>query len=151
LKSLLIRGGYLSGRSLGDQGEAYEDHIAFMEMHLRTPYKGNVLVSHRVRSELRWLGDDHSFSTRFRYRLMIEKEFKSGYISIVPYVNVEPYYDSRYTTVNRVRLIGGTSVGWSSYYAVEVNFTYQYDSRSSITDVYAVNMILHVFFHTGGA
>ena len=37
---------------------------------------------------------------------MVEKEFKVGHTSIVPYVNIEPYYDSRYAIVNHVRLIG---------------------------------------------
>ena len=64
----------------------------------------------RLRTDLRWLGDAHEFSTRLRYRLMVEKEYGVGRTSIVPYVNVEPYYDSRYDIVNRVRLIGGATV-----------------------------------------
>jgi hypothetical protein len=30
-----------------------------------------------------------------------------------------------------------------------VNITYQYDSRSSVTNLYALNVILHLFFSTG--
>jgi len=108
-------------------------------------------VSHRLRTDLRWLGDDPEFSTRWRYRLMVEKEVTAGRASFVPYVNVEPYYDSRYETVNRVRLIGGTSVAWSPRVALEGNVTYQHDTRSSVTHLYALNVILHVFFETGGA
>jgi hypothetical protein len=69
-------------------------------------------------------------------------------MSIVPYVNVEPYYDSRYKTVNRVRLIPGASVSWTERLAVEGNMTYQYDSHSSARHVLALNVILHVFFDT---
>jgi len=151
MRRFLVRGGYLSGKSLGDQGETYNEDMALLEFHLRTPFKGRVLVSHRLRSEARWLGDDHEFSTRFRYRLMIERDFEVGGTSIVPYVNVEPYYDSRYKTVNRVRLIGGATVTRWQFFALEVNITYQHDSRSSVTNLYALNVILHLYFETARA
>lgn len=150
MKPFLGRAGYLGARSLDDQGEAYNEKMAFTEFHLRTPFKGNLLISHRVRPELRWIGDEADFSTRLRYRLMIEKEYKIRLLSLVPYVNVEPYYDSRYSTVNRVRAIGGATITWSHRYAIESNFTYQYDSKSSVTHLYALNVILHVYFSTEG-
>ena len=147
MKLFLARGGYLGGKSLDDHGEEYTEYTAFGEMHQRIPVKGGLLLSHRLRTELRWLGkDSHEFSTRWRYRLMVEKEFGAGRVSLVPYVNVEPYYDSRYDTVNRVRLIAGSSIAWASRTALEVNGTYQYDSRSSTKELLALSVILHLFF-----
>ena len=61
---------------------------------------------------------------------------------------MEPYYDSRYDTVNRVRVIPGASVSWSPRYAIESNVTYQHDTRSSVTNLVALNVILHVYFET---
>jgi hypothetical protein len=151
MKRFLLRGGYLGGKSLGDEGQAYKENTAFFEFHVRTPLKRRVLLSHRLRTDLRWLGDSQEFSYRLRYRLMLEKEYTAGRASIVPYVNVEPYYDSRYETVNRVRLIGGGTVAWSPHFAIEANITYQYDSKSSVTNLYALNLILHLFFETAGA
>jgi hypothetical protein len=143
----LLRGGYLGGKSLDDRGAAYTEYTAFAELHLRLPLKGGVLLSHRLRSDLRWLGEgDSELSTRLRYRLQAEKEFTAGRGSIVPYLSVEPYYDSRYETVNRVRLITGVSVAWSPRTALETNVTYQYDSRSSTKEILALSVILHVFF-----
>ncbi len=149
LKPMLVRVGYLRGKSLDDEGAAYTERTIFAELHARTPVKGGVLVSHRLRADLRWLGsEDADFSTRWRYRLMVEKEIARGRTSLVPYVNVEPYYDSRYDTVNRVRLIPGASVSWSPRYAIEGNVTYQHDTRSSVTNLVALNVILHVYFET---
>jgi hypothetical protein len=82
---------------------------------------------------------------------MAEKDVTAGSTSIVPYLNFEAYYDSRYSTVNRVRLIGGGSVSWRSRFALEGNITYQHDSRSSVTQLYALNVILHVYIETGNA
>ncbi|MBP1636812.1 MAG: hypothetical protein H6Q10_3386 [Acidobacteria bacterium] len=152
MRFFLLRGGYLGGKSLDDQGEAYTEYTAFGEMHWRLPLKGGFLLSHRLRTELRWLGkDSHEFSNRWRYRFMVEKEFGAGRLSFVPYANVEPYYDSRYETVNRVRLIAGSSVAWSTRTALEVNGTYQYDSRSSTKEILAASVILHVFFDASRA
>jgi hypothetical protein len=148
MNNWMARGGYLHGRSLDDHGETYKENTTFLELHGRFPLKGDILVSHRLRADLRLLGDDYEFSTRLRYRLMAEKDFEIGHTSIVPYVSVEPYYDSRYGTVNRVRLIGGTSVAWSPRFALEGNITYQHDSRSSVTNLYALNVILHLYFDT---
>jgi hypothetical protein len=148
MKVMLVRGGYLGGRSLDDHGEAYTERTAFAELHVRLPIKGGILVSHRLRTDFRWLGENAEFSSRLRYRLMAEREFTAGRTSFVPFVNVEPYYDSRYDTVNRIRLIPGASVAWSPRCAIEGNVTYQYDSRSSATHVVALNIILHVFIDT---
>jgi Protein of unknown function (DUF2490) len=151
MKRFLFRGGYLGGMSLDDQGEEYTEYAALFEFHVRTPFKGGILLTGRLRSDLRWLGDNHEFSTRWRYRLMLEKEFKPGRSSIIPYVSVEPYYDTRYKTVNRVRLIGGATVVWSPRFALETNITYQHDSKSSVTNLWALNVILHVYFETARA
>lgn len=144
----MIRGGYLVGKSLGDHGEAYSENTAYAEFHIRLPLKGQWLLSHRFRTDLRWLGEDNAFSQRLRYRFMVEKEFWSKGLSLVPYFNVEPYYDTRYQTINRVRYIAGTSVSWTSLFAIEANMTYQHDSKSSVSSLFAVNLILHVFFVT---
>jgi len=66
----------------------------------------------------------------------------------VPYANAEPSYDSRDHTVNRTRRIGGASVAWSPRFATETNWTYQHDTRSSVTTINAFNLILHVIFET---
>lgn len=148
IKTFLLRTGYLGAKSLSDQGEAYNENMIYLESHLRNPLKGSVLISHRLRAEFRWIGDDNTLSGRVRYRFMAEKEFSGEKTSWVPYTNVEPYYDSRYETVNRVRAIAGTSVSWSPRFMLEGNVTYQYDSRSSVTHLYALNVIVHLFFET---
>lgn len=148
MKVCLSRGGYLAAKSLDDQGETYQEKMMFFEEHFRTPFKAHLLVSHRIRSDFRWLGDANDFSYRVRYRLMVEREWQVKKVSLVPYVNIEPYYDSRYETINRIRYIGGTSVSWTPQIAIEGNFTYQHDTRSSVTDLYALNIILHVYFET---
>jgi Protein of unknown function (DUF2490) len=146
MKAMMARAGYLGATSLGDGGDAYREKTIFLEWHLRVPLKSQVLLSHRLRTDLRWLGDPPEFSERWRYRIMVEKEINAGRCSWVPYGSVEAFYDSRYDTINRLRSIAGTSVAWTPRIALEGNFTYQYDSEASVTNVYALNLILHVYF-----
>ncbi len=146
MKMMMVRTGYLGGKSLGDDGAEYTEKTLFADLHARIPLKGRVLVTHRVRTDLRWLGENAEFSERYRYRLMVEREVQLGKTSLVPFANCEAYYDSRYEVVNRVRTIGGASVAWSSRFAIEGNVTYQHDTRSSVTKVCALNVILHLYF-----
>ena len=151
MKIMLVRGGYLGGASLGDGGEAYTERTVFTEWHVRTPVRGGILLQQRLRNDLRWLGDPADLSTRWRYRMQVEREHQVGRTSVVPFVNGEAFFDSRYETINRIRTSPGASVSWSPRLAVEGNLTYQYDSRSSTTHLLALNVILHVYFETGRA
>lgn len=148
LKNRMFRFGFSGGKSLGDDGETYSERNVILEQHFRIPTKGNFLITQRLRADLRWLGSDYDFSTRLRYRIMLEKEFKVKKVSFIPYSSAEAYYDSRYNTVNRFRLIAGSSFSWSKYYAFEANYTYQHDTRSSVTNLNAFNLILHIYFQS---
>lgn len=148
LKVWMVRGGYMGGWSLYDQGENYTEDMLFAEMHRRILLKRLVLFSQRLRMDTRLVGQDPTFSYRFRYRAMFEREFLKGKTSVIPYINVEPFWDSRYDLFNRVRVIGGTTVSWKTRFAFEGNITYQYDSKLSSTNTLAFNAILHLFFET---
>jgi hypothetical protein len=149
LKVWMARGGYMGGWSLYDNAENYTEDMLFMEMHRRILLKRQFLFSQRLRMDNRWVGQDPEFSYRFRYRVMLEKEFLTEKkISIIPYINVEPFWDSRYDLFNRVRIIGGTTLSWKTRFSLESNITYQYDSKSSSPNVLAFNAILHLYFET---
>lgn len=149
LKAWLVRGGYMGGWSLYDKAESYSETMLFAEIHRRFLLRRLILFSQRVRMDNRFLGkEDSDYSYRFRYRAMVEKEFLSGKTSIIPFISVEPFYDSRYNTINRVRAIGGTTVSWKQRFALEGNLTYQYDSKPTSKNLLAFNAILHLYFET---
>jgi hypothetical protein len=149
LKVWMIRGGYMGGWSLYDNAENYKETMLFIEMHRRILLKRQLLFSQRMRIDNRWVGQEPDYSFRFRYRVMLEREFlTSKKTSFIPYINVEPFWDSRYDLFNRVRIIGGATVSWKTRFSLEGNITYQYDSKSSATNVLAYNAILHLYFET---
>jgi hypothetical protein len=148
MKAWMTRGGYMKGLGLGANEGDYTENMLFAEIHKRLPLRGAVLLSQRFRTDFRWVGYDPVFSYRFRYRVMVEKEYKTRKSSIVPYMNAEVFWDSRYasTIVTRVRAIGGTTIVFGPRLAWEGNITYQYDPHYNTENLYALNVILHVFF-----
>jgi hypothetical protein len=148
LKVWLLRGGYMGGWSLGDPANKYSEDMLFAEIHKRFLLKRLVLFSQRLRFDNRWLGQDPEYSYRIRYRVSFEREFLKGKTSVVPFISVEPYWDSRFDMVNRVRAVGGATVSWRHRFALEGNLTYQHDSKSSTSNMLAFNAILHLHFES---
>lgn len=146
MNRFMVRAGYLAGKSLDDEGESYSERQAFLELHLRNPMQGGVLVSHRVRTDLRFIGDDRDFSWRLRYRLQAEKEYQGLGTSVVPYASLEGSFDERYSAVNRIRAIGGTTVALSRHFVAEANLTCQHDSHLPVSKLLALNAILNIYF-----
>jgi len=148
LKVWLVRGGYMGGWSLYDNAVNYNEDMFFAELHRRILMKWLILFSQRVRFDNRWLGEDPIYSYRFRYRAMFEREFLKGKTSVIPYISAEPFWDSRYDKLNRVRIIGGSTVSWKQRFALEGNLTYQHFSKSSSPNIIALNAILHLYFQS---
>jgi len=146
MNRFMVRAGYLAGRSLDDNGESYSERQTFLELHLRNPLRHGILISHRVRTDLRFIGDDRDFSWRLRYRLQAEKEYHAFSTSIVPYASLEGSFDERYSAINRIRAIGGGTVALSRFFVAEANITYQYDSHLQNSNLFALNAILNVYF-----
>jgi len=144
MKVFMARGGFLLAKSLADNGAGYLERTVLLELHVRAPLKGGLLLASRIRTDFRFLGEAHDFSWRLRYRLQAEKEYEALGTSLVPYTSVEAAYDSRSSSINRVRAIAGASASLSRRFAAEANVTY--DWRSSITNLLALNTILHVYF-----
>ena len=107
----------MEGWGLGENAGDYTEDMLFAEIHRRIPLLvlGEILLSHRFRTDLRWVGQDPEFSYRLRYRAMLEKEFTDGNFSIIPYLSAELFWDSRYSAITRVRVIGGSTLAWGPY------------------------------------
>lgn len=148
MNAWMIRGIYMRGRSINKDKGNYSENMLFAELHKRIPVGEKSLFSQRIRTDFRWLGEDNIYSYRIRYRLMFEKEYNFEKISLVPFVNIEPYWDSRYGKFIRTRVILGAMLLKGTRFAYEGNLTYQYDETFERNNLFALNLILHVFFET---
>ena len=98
---LLLRVGY---RYLDSFSGNPDEHRVLLEATPRFPLVGGVLVSNRLRTDLRSIDGEESW--RFRSRLSAEKEFSIGRVKVNPYVRGELYYDSRFDEWSRTEWMG---------------------------------------------
>jgi hypothetical protein len=115
------------------------------ELRPRLPLPADILVELRGRLELRWIDGD--FSVRNRLRLWLEREFHIGRVTLVPYGSAEPFWDSRYDAITRVRYQLGTVVPISERVAPEVNYTRDRDDVEGVVSItHALNVIVTFYF-----
>ena len=100
-KHWLLRGGYQYGFSSGS-GDPFKEHRFLLELTYSKDLPQKFAVHDRNRQESRIVNGD--FSTRFRNRLRLEREFSHGKRSLIPYASGEIFYDTRFDAFNRYHL-----------------------------------------------
>jgi len=150
-----LRTGYRYGFSLGGS-DPFKEHRIIFEQTLRQPLPRQVLFTDRNREDLRWVNGE--FSTRYRNRVTLEREFKVLNRPITPYGSAEVFYDSRFKTWNRNRLAVGAQISFKrgaplisrihtkKQLVLDVYLLRQNDSRSQPSHVKALGMGLSIYF-----
>ena len=143
---LWMRIGYRYGRSLGDleESDPYREHRGIFELTGRTPpLAGGLEYVTRFRWDARDVnGVD---SNRYRLRLQIEKSLSYEGRSVVPYVNAEVFYDTRYDAWIRERYQAGVEIQLDPSWRIEPALTYQSDSRSTPERISALGLTLKYY------
>lgn len=79
----------------------------------------------RARADLRWLGGD--YSTRYRFRIEANREFTIAAHAVVPYLNVEWFYDTRYSGWSRTLVQAGPEITVNKNFRYEIYLAWQSD------------------------
>lgn len=143
---LWVRVGYdLFGGHLGQGEEATTEHRGIFEVTARVvALPLDVDLVNRARVELRDISGD--FSTRFRYRLGIERAFSVGGVGLVPYARAEVFYDSRFGAWNRQLYQAGVEIGLTKHWRIEPYYARQEDQRASTAHLNRVGVILKLYW-----
>jgi hypothetical protein len=104
-----FRAGYRYITSLGESSSPYLEHRWVVEVTSRVPLPKKLVMIDSSRGELRFIGGQ-PFSTRYRNKLQLEREFSFGSLVFTPYLNGQLYYDTRYDVWNRNRYSAGVEV-----------------------------------------
>jgi len=75
------------------------EHRGIVAVLGRTWLPGRVFVEGRLRTDLRWIGSE--YSTRYRARIEINRDFVVRGRAVTPYLQIEPFYDTRYDDWSR--------------------------------------------------
>jgi hypothetical protein len=152
-KKWTLRAGYREGFDVG-AGDSFREHRFLLEQTYSRPLARRFKVYDRNRQEFRVVNGD--FSMRFRNRLMLERDYTFGKRSLVPYASGEIFYDTRYSTFNRFRLIGGVQISFKKRDGALLNvrkqkeldlyYAWQHDSRVNPERVNAIGIKFIIHF-----
>jgi len=132
-KYLTLRTGYAYIPSFGEGSD--KEHRIVLEATGRYPLPLDILVSVRNRGDLRWINGD--FSTRYRNRLRLERDFAIGIVKFTPYLTGEGFYDLRKDLWNRVEFSGGAEIPLGRRPVIEFYYLRQNNSHSETQHVNA--------------
>jgi hypothetical protein len=103
-----------------------------------------VWLEARERADLRWIGG--VYSTRFRFRLEATREFTVNDHTLVPYLNVEWFADTRYDGLARVLLQTGAEVMMTEHFRFELYLARQIDYLPSASGLYAIGIVAKWYY-----
>jgi hypothetical protein len=140
---LKLGAGYSTSLPSSDQSS--KEWRGIVEVTGRVSLPLEILGALRTRADLRWLDD--GYSTRYRARLTLERETEiTRGFSMIPYASVEPFYDTRFATWNKVQYQFGITVPVVSMLVVEAYYNRQEDWRSQPALVNALGLVAIVYF-----
>ena len=115
-----------------------------LALYAKGPLPADVWLEARLRTDLRWVGD--SYSTRYRGRIEASREFTVSERAVVPYFNVEWFYDTRYDGWSRTLFQGGVEVTMNKHFRYEVYLGRQNDHLPSDTSLNALGFVAKWYY-----
>jgi hypothetical protein len=140
---LWTRIGYVQLSNPDARSSGPTERRGIIELTARMPLPQEVWLAHRARVDLRDIGGESS--QRYRYRLVIEREFNVSGVVMVPYAQAEIFYDTRYDTWNRQLYQAGAEIELTKHWRIEPYLARQNDSRSSSGNADRVGLVLKYY------
>jgi hypothetical protein len=103
---------------------AAEDRVS-AALYAKTELPAEVRLEGRARVDLRWIGGD--YSSRQRLRLEVNREFTVQEHAVVPYFQIEGFYDTRYHGWSRMLYQPGVEITLDSHFRLELYLARQND------------------------
>jgi hypothetical protein len=140
-RALVLEVGYRHILTPGDPGT----NRMLLAVTSNFPMKGGFLISDRNRADLNW--KNSSFTWRYRNKLTVERTFSIHSYHPIPYVAVEPFYESQYSKVSTTSVYIGSLFPIGKH--VEFNPYYEHDNNTGKhpnMQQNSVGLALYLFF-----
>jgi hypothetical protein len=115
-----------------------------LSLWAKFPLPAAVWLEGRARADLRWIGAD--YSTRYRWRLEATRELAVLDHAVVPYLNVEWFYDTRYDGWARTLYQAGAEFTVSKHFRFELNLSQQTDTQPETARLNAFSVVLKGYY-----
>jgi hypothetical protein len=134
----------VSKATAGEGSRYVAEDRGILSLWGKVPLPGGVWLENRARVDLRWIGGE--YSTRYRLRVEATREFTVAGHSIVPYFNVEWFYDTRYDGWARTLYMAGPEVTVSKHFRFELYLGQQTDTLPSKSRLNAFGWVAKAYF-----
>jgi len=119
--------------------EVAEDRGA-LALYGRAPLPAEVWIETRGRADFRSIGGEHS--NRYRFRLDLSRELAIREHAVVPYANVEWFYDTRFDDWARTLVTIGAEVTATERFGYEAYLARQADRLPEDRDLNGLGIVL---------
>jgi len=137
---LWARLGYTYISTFGDVADPSHENRGIAELTGRVRLPEALWAVNRGRMELR--DKDGTFSTRYRYRLTLERETTLFGAVTMPHVNAEVFYDATHHAWSRQRYEAGVEIVLDARWRLTPQYVRQEDQRSEPRHLNALGLIL---------
>ena len=128
----------------GETSPSAAEDRGILSLWAKFPLPASVWLEGRARADLRWIGGD--YSTRYRWRMEATREFAVLDHAVVPYLNVEWFYDTRYDGWARTLYQAGGEVTVNKHWRFELNLSQQTDTLPETSRLNAFSVVLKGYY-----
>jgi hypothetical protein len=128
--------------SAGDVQEP--ERRGVLALYARAPLPQQFWMEGRLRTDLRWIGND--YSTRYRARLELSRDYTWLDRPLMTYANAELFYDTGYDGINRTLYQVGTEVTVDQRFRYEIYLAWQSDRLPVSESLLALGLVAKWYF-----
>jgi len=126
------------------QGKSVAEDRGILSLWAKAPLPAGVWLEGRARADLRWIGAE--YSTRYRWRFEATREFLVLDRPVVPYLNVEWFYDTRYDGWARTLYQAGAEFTVNEHFRFELNLSQQTDTLPETSRLNAFSVVAKGYY-----
>jgi hypothetical protein len=142
---LWARIGYTRVSNITEPGErSLSENPGVVALYGRALLPAEVWLEGRARVDLRWIGNE--YFTRYRLRLEASREFAVKDHPVVPYFNVEEFYDTRYNGWARTLYQAGVEITVNKGFRFELYLARQNDRLPEERSLNASGVVAKFYF-----
>ena len=143
-RSTSLRVGYRRLRSWDGEREDVSERRAVLELTVRAELPRKLRLAHRFGFDHRDLSGKSA--QRYRYRLNVERDVTVGQTVLVPYVQAEVGYDSRYSAWNRQTYTLGSEIELTAHFRLEPYVAIEKDTQPDTTYTDRIGLVAKFYW-----
>lgn len=130
-------------KTTGAEPTVTEDR-GVVALHGKAALPAELWLEARARTDLRWIAGD--YSARYRFRLEATREFTVLAHTVMPYLNAEAFYDTRYDQWARTLYQAGTEITVDKHFRYELFLARQNDRQPRQQSLNALGLVAKWYY-----